>query len=115
LPNVKRLYELYHDRGFDVVGVSTDDSHLELETFLHDEQIPWQTLFDTTGPQEHPLAEHYGVMSYPTVILVGKDGKVVTFDARGEKLSEWLTKLLGPAGTPPADPKNAQNPVRRPS
>ena len=46
-------------------------------------------------------------------MLVGKDGKVVSLDARGEKLEEWLTKLLGPAdaaATKPADPKNAARP-----
>jgi thiol-disulfide isomerase/thioredoxin len=115
LPNVKKLYQQYHDRGFDVVGVSVDDSHEELEAFIKDEQISWVNLFDTKGPDQHPLAEHYGVMAFPTVILVGKDGKVLAFDARGEKLEEWLAKLLGPAGGAPADPKNAKGPVKRAS
>jgi thiol-disulfide isomerase/thioredoxin len=115
LPNVKRLYKLYHDRGFDVVGISVDESREELETFLHEEQVPWTNIFDSKGQDEHPMAEHYGVMSFPTVILVGKDGKVVSFDARGEQLEEWLTKLLGPAGEPPAQPKNAKGPAKRAS
>ena len=111
IPNVKRLYRLYHDRGFEVVGISVDESHEKLETFLHDEQIPWTNVFDSKGQEEHPLAEYYGVVTYPAVMLVGKDGKVLTFDARGERLEEWLTKLLGPSGEKPAEPKNAKAPV----
>ena len=36
-----------------------------------------------------------GIMGIPTVILVGKDGKVVNLEARGEKLGELLEQLLG--------------------
>ena len=38
---------LYHDRGFDVVGVSVDDSHIDARNVHQDEQIPWVNLFDT--------------------------------------------------------------------
>ena len=41
--------------------------------------------------------EYYGVMGIPTMILVGKDGKVVSLTARGEQLEKELEKLLGPA------------------
>ena len=76
---------LYHDRGFDVVGVNVDDSRDEAEAFVKAEAIPWVTLFDTTAGDEHPMTSYYGVMSFPTVLLVGKDGNVVSLQARGEK------------------------------
>ncbi len=111
LPNVKRLYQLYHDRGFDVVGINVDDSRDEAEAFVKAEAIPWVTLFDTTAGGDHPMTSYYGVLSFPTVLLVGKDGNVVSLQARGEKLDELLARLLGPAGDNPSGAaKNARTP-----
>ena len=37
-----------------------------------------------------------GISAIPTMLLVDKDGKVVSLNARGEKLREELARLLGP-------------------
>lgn len=97
LPNVKKAYKKYHDRGFEVVGISLDDDPDKLQTFLEDQKIPWVTLFE---PEEqhrgwkHPMAVHYGISAIPMAILVGKDGKVVSMSARGPELSQMLEELL---------------------
>ena len=46
---------------------------------------------------DNPLAVHYGISGIPTAILVDKEGKVVSTDARGPELNRMLAKLLGPA------------------
>ncbi len=96
LPNVKKNYERYHNRGFDVVGVSLDRDREVLEKFLKDEEIPWVTLYEQDTPGRHPMAEHYGVMGIPTVLLVDKEGIVVSLQARGNELDDLLEKLIGP-------------------
>ncbi|HUY88475.1 MAG TPA: TlpA disulfide reductase family protein [Pirellulales bacterium] len=100
LPNVKEVYEKYHDQGFDVVGISLDDDRETLEEFLEKEHIRWPILFstdpDATGWQ-HPMATHFGVSAIPTTILVDRQGKVVTLSARGEQLGELVAKLTGDA------------------
>lgn len=114
LPNVKRLYQLYHDRGFEVVGVNVDESRAQVEAFLKTETIPWVNLFDTMSTGDHPMTAYYGVMGFPTVMLVGKDGNVVSLDARGEKLQELLASLLGPAGGDQPVQRNARTGARPP-
>ena len=99
LPNVKKNYELYHDKGFDVVGISLDQDRPALEEFLHKEQNPWVTLHDGAW-DSNPVATHYGIMGIPTVILVDKEGKVVSTRARGPELGRLLAELLGPAEAP---------------
>lgn len=96
LPNLKKNYELYHDKGFEVVGISLDNDRAALETFLEKEQNPWITLYD--GPwNDNAVATYYGIMAIPTVILVDKEGKVVSTSARGPELGKQLAALLGPA------------------
>lgn len=101
LPNVLNNYETYHDRGFDVVGISVDQDREALDKFLEANPVPWTTLHAEGG--QHPAAEYYGVSAIPTTILVGRDGKVVSITARGPELTRLLEKLIGP----PEPSKNA--------
>jgi thiol-disulfide isomerase/thioredoxin len=96
MPNVLAAYEKYHDKGFEVVGISLDTDRDALEAFLKEKEIPWTILFEQPeGPGwQHPLAAYYGITGIPTVILVGRDGKVVSMDVRGEKLGEELAKIF---------------------
>ena len=103
LPNVKRNYEKYHDKGFEVVGVSLDDDKDKLTEFLDKEKIPWPILFgsEKTGLGfENPLATYYGVTAIPTVILTNQKGEVVSLHARGKELTEKLAELLDDAPAP---------------
>ncbi len=97
LPNVKKNYDLYHAKGFDVVGISLDTDRVKLEKFIEEKGLPWPCLFQDEAGWDHPLATYYGIMSIPAVILVNQEGKVVSLNARGPELGEQLTKLLGPA------------------
>ena len=100
LPNVQEQYTKYHAKGFEVVGVSLDEDRAMLEKFVADNKLPWPILFEKSEGEgwKHPLATYYGISGIPTVILIGRDGKVVSLDARGEKLGEQLDKLFGDGG-----------------
>ena len=97
LPNVKEVYEKHHDQGFDVIGISLDDDREALEGFLEKEHIHWPILFssdpEATG-WEHPMAAYYGVSAIPATFLVDRQGKVVSLEARGEKLGELVAELI---------------------
>jgi len=98
MPNVKKNYELYHDKGFDVVAISLDQDRQALESYLEETKLPWTVLHNQDPEASGPAnpADYYGIVAIPTVMLVDKDGKVLTFDARGVKLGERLSQLLGP-------------------
>lgn len=92
IPHHKKLYDQYNERGFEIVAISQDDNKFALLKFLGEDESPWVNLFD----EDHPNAEYYGVMAYPTVMLVDKQGKVVSLNARGRVLDQKLAELLGP-------------------
>ncbi len=96
LPNVKKYYELYHDDGFEVVGVCLDTSREKLESFVEARKVPWINLFEDNAGWDHPVANHYGIMAIPTVILINAEGKVVSLKARGPELGRLLQEELGP-------------------
>jgi peroxiredoxin len=98
LPNVKEMYVAYHDKGFDVLGISLDTSKEKVEKFVEDREIEWKTMFAADEEAQgwnHPMARYYGVSAIPTAILVDRDGRVVHMNARGPALKEKLQELLG--------------------
>ena len=99
LPNVKANYEKFHEKGFDVVGISLDRTREPLDKFIEKEEIPWAQLYDEEIQNgkgwNHPMAEYFGINAIPAAILVDKDGKVVSLRARGPELTKLLEQLLG--------------------
>ena len=99
IPNVLEQYEKYHDKGFEVIGISLDKDRDALEKFIAEKKIPWPILFEeSAGGWQHPMATYYGISGIPTVVLIGRDGKVITLDARGENLGEQLDVIFKDAG-----------------
>ena len=100
IPNVLEQYEKYHKDGFEVVGISLDQEREALEKFVTDQKLPWPILFEEPKGDgwQHPLATFYGISGIPTVVLIGRDGNVITLDARGEKLGERLDAIFKKAG-----------------
>lgn len=95
LPNVLENYEKYHEKGFEVVGISLDEDRERLARFISEKELPWTCLFQEGAGWNHPMAEFYGVMGIPAMMLVDRDGKVVSLRARGGELERQLVKLLG--------------------
>jgi thiol-disulfide isomerase/thioredoxin len=100
IPNMLKEYEKYHDKGFEVVGVSLDEDREALVEFVKEKKIPWPILHEkSTGDGwQHPLATYYGITGIPQLILIGRDGNVITLNARGGQLGERLAELFKDAG-----------------
>jgi thiol-disulfide isomerase/thioredoxin len=97
MPNLEKNYEAYHEKGFDVVTISVDQDRKALDEYLEQNKHPWTVLHDHAAPggNAKTMSAYYGVFGIPQLILVGKDGKVVSLNTRGEALGKELEKLLG--------------------
>ena len=100
IPNMLEQYEKYHAKGFEIVGVSLDEDRDALVQFIADKKLPWPVLFEKPEGEgwRHPLATFYGITGIPQLILIGRDGNVITLNARGEQLGEKLAELFKDAG-----------------
>lgn len=103
IPNLKRVYEQFHEAGFEVVGVNLDYDAGKAIRFIQKEQLPWVTLLSEEDGS-NPNAERYGVQAIPFVALVGRDGKVAALHVRGPELSPKIEEMLGDSlREPPAE------------
>lgn len=100
LPGLRDTYADWHDRGFEIVGISLDTDRDALVEFIADQEISWVNLFGEEGKEEatgwqHPLAKKYGIRAIPATFLLDKQGKVLAADLHGAELAKRLEKLLG--------------------
>lgn len=92
MPNVKKAYETYHSKGFEIVGISLDSKKDAWTKAIDQMQLPWIHLSDVKGWQ-CAAAQLYGVNSIPFMLLIGPDGKIVAQNLRGEALQKKLAEL----------------------
>jgi thiol-disulfide isomerase/thioredoxin len=99
LPNVIKAYQKYHDKGFEIIGVSLDrDNKGVLDKFLADHpDMKWPQFYDGKF-WKNELAVLYGVSSIPATFLIDKAGKVYRVGLRGKALDEAIEKLLADGG-----------------
>ncbi len=94
LPNVIATYGKFHNKGFEIIGVSLDSDREKLDAFLKQQNgMTWPQFFDGQG-WSNELAVKYGVESIPFTVLIGPDGKIIGTDLRGEALGEAVGKAL---------------------
>lgn len=89
IPHIKAAYAQYHKDGFDVIGVSLDESEAELREFIEEHNIPWLQIFDGKG-WESELARYFGINSVPSQWLIDRDGKILSVRTRSEQIGQLV-------------------------
>jgi thiol-disulfide isomerase/thioredoxin len=93
MPNVAEAYKKYHDKGFEVVGVSYDDNKEKWVKAIADWNMPWIHLSDLSG-WDNPASALYGIDAIPDNLLIDPEGTVVARGLRGEKLQAKLAEIF---------------------
>jgi len=100
MPQLAKVYEEHHTKGFEMIGISLDFDRGALAKFVEDRDIMWPNLFDPAAAaagQPHPLAAKYKIEAVPFNVLVDRDGKVVAQNVPPGDLELRLIGLLGAA------------------
>lgn len=90
IPNIKENYEKYHDAGFEVLAVSTDEDLKALAEFVEKEQPPWIVLADRHPKNKKSMSQKFEITGIPSFILVDREGKVCAVNCRGKRLGKEL-------------------------
>lgn len=94
IPNVVATYQKYHDKGFEIIGVSLDSDQQKLVDFTKQNNMTWQQYFDGQG-WNNKLAVKYGIESIPMTFLIDGDGKIIGKDLRGQELADAVASAVG--------------------
>ncbi len=92
-PNVKRIYAKFKDKGFEIYGVSLDKDANSWKSSVTSLGLSWKHVSDLKYWSCAP-AKVYKVSGIPYTVLVGKDGKIIAKNLRGEELERKLEELF---------------------
>lgn len=71
MPHLKELYARYHEKGLEILGISTDSKSEDWLQAVREDATPWIHVLDSG------VAEAYGVHSIPTFFLIDPEGIMV--------------------------------------
>ena len=89
IPNLKKIYKEYADKGFQIISISIDKKRADWEKALKEENLEWPNFLDNGD-----VAIAYKVKMIPTMYLIDTNGVMVGEDLRGEALAEKIGQLL---------------------
>ena len=92
MPNVRNVYNRFHPKGFEIVGISLDSQSDDWRQATEQMGITWPQMSDLKGWKSE-AATLYGVRSIPFTLLFDPDGKVVATGLRGESLMQKLEQV----------------------
>ncbi len=95
-PTVKGVYNKYHEKGFDVLGVSLDltTSKQAWLDAIQKDGLTWTQVSDLKG-FDSPVAVQYGVHAIPANFLIDPSGKIIAANLRGYDLEKKMDELFG--------------------
>ncbi|RYY52177.1 MAG: TlpA family protein disulfide reductase [Chitinophagaceae bacterium] len=96
-PRVVAVFEKYHSRGFEVLGVSLDRPG-EKERWLQairDDKLPWTQVSDLKY-WKNEAAVLYGIQSIPQNVLIDQEGNIIGRDLTGTQLEEAVRTATEP-------------------
>jgi thiol-disulfide isomerase/thioredoxin len=94
VPNVVAAYQKYHDKGFEIIGISLDQDKDAMLAYTKQNGMAWPQYFDGKG-WSNDISSSLGIHSIPAMWLVDQKGMLVTTNGRDD-LAGQVGKLLNP-------------------
>ncbi|WP_337965950.1 TlpA disulfide reductase family protein [uncultured Flavobacterium sp.] len=95
-PNIVAAYKEFHDKGFNIIGISLDKKKENWIKGIQDDNLTWTHVSDLLF-WNSAVAKLYGVRAIPGNYLVDSKGIIVAKNLHGEELQTTLKALLGQA------------------
>lgn len=92
-PNLVNLYEKYHDKGLEIIGVSLDKTEAEWLGAIEKDKLTWHQISNLNF-WDDPIAKQYQIRAIPASFVIDSEGNIVGKDLRGPALHSFIGNLL---------------------
>ncbi|WP_395045016.1 redoxin domain-containing protein [Flavobacterium sp.] len=92
-PNVVALYNEFHAKGLNIIGVSLDEDATKWTEAIAKDGLTW-THVSNLKKWKDPIAVQYGINSIPKTFVLNSFGVVVAKDLSGKELRAKIEELL---------------------
>ena len=102
-PHLKELYKKYKSKGFEIVaiaqerGKTLEESKSSWSKAIQEDGINWVHILNQDGIEKQNIVKTFNVNAFPTKILVGADGRIITRTTSGasDAIDKALEKIYG--------------------
>jgi len=91
IPNLKKVYQLYHEKGFEIYSISIDVNHAAWLDGLAKYELNWINVVDLEGS---PTAKQMAVRYIPHTFLLDPNGVILAVNLREEELENRLAEVM---------------------
>ncbi|QCW99993.1 redoxin domain-containing protein [Aggregatimonas sangjinii] len=92
-PNVVNVYNKYHDKGLNIIGVSLDRKADDWKKAITADNLSWNQVSNVAYFND-PVAKLYNVDAIPAAFLLDENGVIVAKNLRGPALEAKVAELL---------------------
>ncbi len=93
MPMIKELHEKYGKKGLSVVSLSLDTDSEAWKKAISDLGMTWTQLCNPDGGSRE-VGQAYGIEFIPTMLIISKDGKIISRGLEGEELAKKIEELM---------------------
>lgn len=95
MPHVKEVFDRYRPQGFEVVSICLDEqkNRKRIGQIVERVDADWPVILESWS--ETPLRQRFNFTFVPVLMMLDRNGLLVSLDARGEKLEPAVRRLLG--------------------
>jgi len=92
-PFMKKLYEKYHEKGLEIIGVSLDNDHKKWTAAIQKDGLPWIHV-SALKKWKCESVSLYDVKSVPHTVILDGQNRIIARNVRGEELAKLIAELL---------------------
>ena len=92
-PFMVRLYEKYHDKGLEIIGISLDDDHQKWTDAIKKDGLPWIHVSELKKWKCEAVSL-YDVKAVPHTVVLDSENHIIARNVRGEELEKLISSLL---------------------
>lgn len=101
-PHLKELYKTYKDKGLEIIGVANERSKSLTEgkaawlAAIKKDGADWVQVLNDDGKENMDIVKAYGITTYPTKILLDKNGEVImrVYSMLNDEMDTLIKTLL---------------------
>ena len=92
-PALRKLYEEYHSKGLEVIGVSLDNKKANWQMAVEKDALTWINVSSLKG-WKCDVAKQYNVTSIPALFVLDENNNIIATGLRGEQLKNFIQERL---------------------
>lgn len=92
-PALKKLYEEFHSKGLEIIGISLDHSKAAWQKAIEKDGLNWVNVSSLKG-WDCEIARQYNVSGIPALFILNENNRIIATGVRGEQLKAFIEERL---------------------